>query len=136
MCIIVAIFLLDYIAVIRLISVIVFDSSLLAPSQTSLGILRLTINDTSAHHQPLPQPPPPTTSVNNTACLECEEDATQSNTTHVCMPQTPQMPPTLTIQMPQPPTSPAANHHLCWCPPHNGNPTLHIVCLPTPKRHH
>ena len=116
MCIIVAIFPLDYIAVVRLISVIVFDLSLPAPSQMSLGILRLTINDTSARRQPLPQPPPPTTSVNNAACLEREEDATQSNTTHVHMPQTPQMPPTLTIRMPQPPTSPAANVPSCQCP--------------------
>jgi len=119
MCIIVAIFLLDYIAVVRLISVIVFDSSLPAPSQMSLGILRLTINDTSARRQPLPQPPPPTTSVDNAAHLEHEEDTAQLNTTHVCMPQTPQMLPTLTIRMPQLPTVISAGvHHVTETPPY------------------
>ena len=120
MCIIVAIFPLDYIAVIRLISVIVFDSSSPAPSQMSLGVLRLTINDTSARRQPQPPPPPPpTTSADNAAHLERKEDAAQSNTTHIHMPQTPQMPPTLTIRMPQLPTIVSTGvRHVTETPPY------------------
>jgi len=119
MCIIVAIFPLDYIAVVRLISVIVFDSSLPAPSQMSLGVLQLTINDTSTRCQPLPQPPPPTTSVDNATHLEREEDTAQSNTTHVRMPQAPHMLPTLTIRMPQLPTIVSAGvRHITETPPY------------------